>query len=249
MRATPPATDSAVGQSQTAPQRRAENLAFIFQEFLTVIARLRSRRQAVTDAEVFRAQMREALRQADQQARLRGYTAEDINLAIFAVVALLDESILTTRNPVFANWPRKPLQEELFGHHIAGEIFFQNLQNLLGRKDSQELADLLEVYYLCLLLGFAGRYGAGGRAELRSIMQSVAEKIQRIRQSSMVLSPTWAVGSEKVRLAARDPWVRRLAIGAASGFLLTVFLFIVFKLLLSSGASELATLAAQGVRP
>ena len=48
------------------------------------------------------------------------------------MVAFLDESILNLRNPVFADWPRKPLQEELFGHHMAGEIFFQNLQPLAG---------------------------------------------------------------------------------------------------------------------
>lgn len=235
---------SAARPSEAVSQRRADNLAFIFQEILTVIVRLRSGRQAVPDAEAFRTQMREALRQADQQARVRGYAAEDVSLAIFAVVALLDETILTTRHAVFAHWPRKPLQEELFGHHVAGEIFFQNLQGLLGCKDSQELADLLEVYYLCMLLGFAGRYGAGGRAELRSIMQSVAEKIRRIRRSSTELSPAWALPIESVRMPSSDPWVGRLAIGAAASFLVAALLFLAFKLLLSSGASELAALAA-----
>lgn len=229
-------------------ERRADNLAFLFQEILTVIARLRSGRQAVPDAEVFRAQMREALRQIDQQARVRGYSAEHVNLAIFAVVALLDESILATRNPVFAHWPRKPLQEELFGHHVAGEIFFQNLQALLGLKDSQELADLLEVYYLCLLLGFAGRYGAGGRAELRALMQAVADKIRRIRPGPPELSPAWAPPAEAVPQNAGDPWVRPLAWAAGGAFLLMAVLFIVWKLLLGSGVSELARLASQGVR-
>jgi type VI secretion system protein ImpK len=248
MMGAPPQAAPGAGGGQAVLERRAENLAFIFQEILTVIARLRSGRQAVPDAEAFRTQMREALRQADQQARLRGYSAEDVNLAIFAVVALLDESILTTRNPVFAHWPRMPLQEELFGHHVAGEIFFQNLQALLGMKDSQELADLLEIYYLCLLLGFAGRYGAGGRAELRSLMQATGDKIRRIRQSSTALSPAWAPPAEPVRAGGFDPWVRRLAIGAGAGFLLAALLFIVFKVLLSSGASELAAMASQGVR-
>jgi len=235
----------AAGVLDAASQRRAENLAFVFQEILTVVVRLRSGRQAVSDAESFRAQMREGLRLADQEARRRGYSADDVQFAIFAVVALLDESILTARNPVFANWPRKPLQEELFGHHIAGEIFFQNLERLLGRKDSHELADLLEVYYLSLLLGFAGRYGAGGRAELRSIMERLAEKIRRIRQSSPLLSPAWALPSESVRLAQTDPWVRRLMFGAAGSCLLALLLFGLFKLLLGSGASELGAIAGQ----
>ncbi|MCS7314015.1 MAG: DotU family type IV/VI secretion system protein [Bryobacteraceae bacterium] len=229
---------------QAVAQRRSENLAFLFQEILTVIVRLRSGRHAVQDAEIFRAQMREALRQVDQQARLRGYSSEDVNLAIFAVVALLDETILTTRNPVFAHWARKPMQEELFGHHVAGEIFFQNLQALLGLKDSQELADLLEVYYLCLLLGFAGRYGAGGRGELRSITQAVAEKIRRIRAPGADFSPAWLPPAEAVPGANFDPWVRRLAWAAAGSLALAALLFLVFRMLLTGDMRELAGLLA-----
>src|SRR4028118_633683 len=105
-------------------QRRAENLAFVLQEVLTVTERLRVGRQTVTDAATFRHQFREALKLADNEARKRGYPAEDTQLAIFAVVAYLDESILNLRSPIFADWPRRPLQEELFGHNVAGEIFF-----------------------------------------------------------------------------------------------------------------------------
>ena len=143
--------------------RRQENLAYAFQELLTVCERLRSGRQQVTDAETFRRQVREAIKRADAEARGRGYTAEQIRLAIFAVVAFLDESVLNLRSPVFADWPRRPMQEELFGLHVAGEVFFQNVQKLLGMTDSPELADVLEVYQLCLLLGFAGRYSLSGR--------------------------------------------------------------------------------------
>ena len=145
----------------SAVASRSDNLALILQEVLTAVVRLRSNRQAVSDANSFRIHMREALKAADQEARKRGYNADTIRDAVFAVVAFLDESILNSRNPLFADWPRKPLQEELFGTHIAGEVFFQNLQRLVGQSDSPELADLLEVYYLCILLGFAGRYSAG----------------------------------------------------------------------------------------
>jgi len=241
---TTPRSRGGEAAGELASQRRGDNLAYLFQEIFTVMVRLRSGRQAVPDAEVFRAQMREALRQVDQQARVRGYSSDDVNLAIFAVVALLDETILTMRNPVFAQWPRKPMQEELFGHHVAGEIFFQNLQALLGLKDSQELADLLEVYYLCLLLGFAGRYGAGGRAELRSITQAVGEKIRRIRGGATEFSPAWLPGAERAPAGGWDPWVRRLAYAAAGALVLAVALFVLFRLLLASGTGELAGLLA-----
>ena len=223
--------------------RRMENLAFVFQELLTVGERLRSNRQQVSDAASFRAQIWGTVKLADDEARRRGYTAEDIELAIFAVVAFLDESILNLRLPVFGDWPRQPLQEERYGHHIAGEIFFQNLQKLLGRSDSQELADLLEVYYLCLLLGFAGRYSMGGRGDLRAIAGQTAEKIQRIRQAGGELSPGWRLPHETARAMGGDPWVGRLLIGAAFCFLLMLILFGGFYLLLRPDLGTLETMA------
>jgi type VI secretion system protein ImpK len=88
-----------------------------------------------------------------------GYTSEDVRLAAFAVVALLDESALNARQPALADWARRPLQDELFGGHLAGEWFFQHVEQLLARPDSAALADVLEVHQLVLLLGFRGRYG------------------------------------------------------------------------------------------
>jgi type VI secretion system protein ImpK len=223
--------------------RRAENLAFAFQEVLTVGERLRANRQAVSDSESFRYQIREALKMADTEARKRGYTGDDIQLAIFAVVAFLDESILNLRNPIFADWPRRPLQEELFGHHIAGEIFFQNLQKIMGRDESQDTADLLEVYYLCMLLGFAGKYSMHGRGDLQGIMNAVGTKIRRIRQMQADLSPVWQLPEERVQVASSDPWVKRLMFVALGCFLLAAILFGVYKMNLGSGVSSVQNVA------
>jgi hypothetical protein len=45
-------------QSSAPQQRRTENLALAFQEVLTAVVRLRSGRQEVSDAELFRQQIR-----------------------------------------------------------------------------------------------------------------------------------------------------------------------------------------------
>src|SRR6202142_332992 len=193
--------------SSPAMDRRGWNLALGFQEVFTAVVRLRYNRQAVPDAESFRAQMRQALRGAEHDARARGCSPEDVKQVIFGVVAFLDESVLSSGNPVFANWPRRPLQEELFGHQLAGEMFYQELQKTLNRPDSQEVADLLEVSYLCLLLGFKGRYAAGG--DLRSIMSAIQEKIRRVRGPVGPLSPRGAIPSDVVRVQS-DRWSRRL---------------------------------------
>lgn len=224
--------------------RRPENIALIFQELLTAIVRLRSNRQPVNDAEAFRQQIREALRTAVQTARDRGgYAPDDIRMATLAVVGFLDETVLTLQNPVFANWPRRPLQEELFGNHLAGETFFENLRQLLGRENTPELADLLEVHQLCLLLGYRGRYSLGDRGEVRSILNETGDRIRRIRGSAVTLSPDWAPAQQTVQVR-KDPWSRRLMFGAAACLLLTALLFVLFKVLLTSGASAIEKMAS-----
>ena len=226
-------------------ERRPENLALVFQEILTAIVRLRTHRQVVSDPELFRAQMREALKTADQDGRTRGYTAEQIKLGIFAVVAFLDESILNLQQPVFAHWHRKPLQEELFGVDIAGEIFFNNIQRLLGQRDSHDLADVLETYELCLLLGFRGRYGLGGQAELRSVVETIKDKLRRIRGGSLELSPFWRIPPGKIKLTRSDPWVKRLLWTAVGCFVLLILLFGIYSITLGSGVSDLRAVPAQ----
>ncbi len=224
---------------------RTENLALAFQEAITAIVRLRSNRQPVTNSEVFRSHVRQLLSAADQEARNRGYSGEDARLATFAAVAFLDESVLNLHNPVFADWPRKPLQEELFGGHVAGEIFFQSLQRLLERNESPQLADVLEVYQLCVLLGYRGKYGSGGQAELKASMDTVAQKIRRIRKDTGRLSPDWAPPAGGPALAAADPWLRRLVIAATACVLLAIVLFAGFKLSLSSGISGIQAAMAE----
>ena len=220
--------------TSTPDNRRPENLALIFQEALTAIERLRANRQGVSDANAFRHHMREACKTATDKALAAGYNAEDTRYATYAVVAFLDESVLNSHNPIFADWLRKPLQEELFGVQIAGEVFFHYLQQLLGKSDSSDLADLLEVYYLCMLLGFSGRYSAGNRGELSQIMTLTADKIRRIRGRFGQLSPAWMV-PPGAAAARSDPWVKKLGWTAAICAAMMVLLFIIYTVVLRSG--------------
>ncbi len=236
---------SALPQSpRPAPAQGRENLALIYQEVLTAITRFRSNRQVATDAGVFRNQIKAAIRAAEAAAMASAYPVEDARLATFAVVAFLDESILNSGNPVFADWPRMPLQEELFGGHTAGEIFFHCIDRLLARGDSPQVADVLEVFALCLELGYRGRYSLSGQEGVRPVLSAMAEKMQRIRGGPGPLSPNWAPPQDAVRTKAYDPWARRLAFGALGFLVLALLLFAGFKVSLMSGASVLHSTAS-----
>ena len=173
------------------PERRG-SLALFLEEVLTVVCRLRGDKPVGSDPVVFRDRVKKWFSKAAREAAQAGYSEESITMAGYAVIAFLDESVLNSPQPMFSEWPRKPLQEEIFGEFLGGEAFFSNLDHLLNQPDSEELGDLIEVYLLCLSLGFQGRYAAGGRRELDGFKRRSRDKIVRIRGAWGDLSPSWS---------------------------------------------------------
>ena len=221
-------------------------LALILQEAITAVVRLRANRQPITDAGAFRTQMMQLLARAEQEARAAGFSEQDARLGVFAVVAFLDESALNTGQPALAEWARKPLQDELYGGHMGGEWFFQHVDQLLSRPDDAQLADLLEVHQLCLLLGFKGRYGAGDQSPLHAITSRVSERINRLRGPAGDLAPEWRPPNDAI--VERDPWLRRLTIGAIATVVLAVGLWGSYTMLLQSDRADVRSLVVTDAR-
>lgn len=219
---------------------RTWNLALAFEEIFTVVVRFRDGRQAPPSADSFRAGLKTWLARAEEQALGRGYKPDDVKWAKFAVVAFIDESILNSRSDAFRDWQRSPLQVELYGGNIAGEVFFQSLEQALRRQDSLETADLLEVFYLCLSLGYRGRYVAAP-GELNAIMQAVREKISRCRGGASALSPRAELPDEAVPAAAGDALSKKLGLAAVACLIITALLFGGYEAMVISGASSLQT--------
>ena len=87
----------------TTPQAAAHptgELAFALQEAFTVVVRLRTGRQGTADVQAFRAHVKQLLAAADQRARSTGYSGETVKLAVYAFIALLDESVLGSSQPM-----------------------------------------------------------------------------------------------------------------------------------------------------
>lgn len=231
-------TQPAVIDPAAATASRAGHLALIVQELLTATVRLRANRQGPTDAESFRAHLKQLIGRADQDARQAGYTQGDVRYALYAVVAFIDESILNSAQPMFRDWPRRPLQDELFGGHVGGEAFFQYLQQLMTRDGTSDTADVLEVYLLCLLLGFQGRYSATNRDELGLWTSRLRELLARMRGGTPPLAPDWAIPAGEVMPRQSDPWLRRLLYAGGGTLVVALVLFVIYLIVLrSSGPS------------
>jgi type VI secretion system protein ImpK len=91
--------------------------------------------------------------QANACLENRGVSKEDCDHARFAIFAWIDEVILNSPWSEKDQWQRQQLQRLHFQTADAGELFFDRL-NTLGPHQN----DVREVYYLCLAMGFTGRY-------------------------------------------------------------------------------------------
>jgi type VI secretion system protein ImpK len=236
-----------------APVTRS--LASCYENAITTVLRLSALEgQPLPNSQGFRTNILAALKSALEQAKGYGYSSDSNQLACFAVVALLDESVLKLQSPAFADWAQRPVQEEMFGHNRAGEVFFDNLRSLLARPDSQDTAEILEVYCLCMLLGFRGQYafssGASGffgqtgssptlSGDIQALVRQARDKINRIRGLASFL-PDGQPPPEVKQTAAADRWTRGLGIAAIVLLVLTILAFGGFWLVLSSGASQIS---------
>lgn len=216
---------------------RTANLASCFQEVITAVLRVRSQRQSVQNIETFRTQLRQLMQTAMNEARTLGYNSQYIQITVLVTVGFLDETVLNLGTGVVADWSRRPLQEELFGGHVAGETVFVNLRQLLQEQDAPELADVLEIHCLCLELGYKGRYAFSNGAELRQIIQMCREKILRIR-GSRPMFPELASLPAAVPVRS-DLLGRSLLVAAIALVVVTLAAFAGYEASLSSGISHL----------
>jgi type VI secretion system protein ImpK len=222
--------------TETTPSQ--ENLALFYQGLLTGIVRLQSQRQHISDAESFRRRTKATLHEVEQVAIAAGYDGRDVQDTHFAVVAFLDAVVLNSRDPIRGEWERKPLQEELFGKAEAGVVFCAKLDAFRARRDSAQLADILEVYLLCLLLGFEGRYAGGMRGELESITHRIRKRIQDIRGRSRQLSPSGFLPPDLAPLAPVSRGQDRFRLVMLAAVICTILCFGLFFLLLNSNLSQ-----------
>jgi type VI secretion system protein ImpK len=220
------------------PAPKLDRLALLYEGILTATVRVQTARQQVQDPENFRTRMKQALREIASTAARKGYSADDVQEANFAVVAFLDETVLTS-DASASEWAQKSLGEELFGQRSAGELFFKRLETLRANRDSQSLAEVLEVYYLCLLLGYEGKFAGGSKAELQLLMSNLRDRIERIFGRSPEFSPDGALPDEPVAAAPLvDPLDRQVKLFALAALILAVVCFFGFSLYLGSKSSD-----------
>ena len=181
----------AVMQGAVAAANEKPGLKDLVQDFISMALIVRRGRQ-VTSVSAFESSVERFFAELEREARAANYSVEQVKDTQYALCAFLDESVLRSGdNELRRHFELQPLQFRYFGVHLAGQGFFEKIDTL--RADVKHNLDVLEVYHLCLALGFEGKFSLGQKDQLRYLAKTLGQDIARYRKPPKALSPDWAL--------------------------------------------------------
>ena len=178
-------------------------------------------------------------------ANKSGSSDETVEGAVFALCCLADDVAAAT--PWGKEWAGNGLLKEMRNQENGAQAFFELV--VQAQKEPEKNADLLEFLYICMALGFQGRFRDGsaeGSAELGRIRAELHALVTRRRGRPDALSERWrpAKVPPDVRESgsARAPW--RTIVAPAFALLL---LFVGYKI--AQRTSEAPESPSTSVKP
>jgi len=184
------------------------------------------------DAASLLARFEDLFRVFESRAIRGGYTEGEMGFAKYALAGTADEAILLSNLPVKDEWLGRPLQMVFFDDFSAGETFYEKLDAARTNR-TNKAADVLEVFHLCLALGFKGKYGdSRGTERRRVLMDALASEINQSRNvsadspmSPTGLSPEGVAGVPRRLgfLAGGPVWVVPLAVVVVLMLMLIIY--------------------------
>jgi type VI secretion system protein ImpK len=197
------------------------------------------------DASELRRTALDDLRAFEDQARQSGVSNDIVLAARYALCAALDEAVLATPWGGQSEWSQHPLLVTLHRETWGGEKFFDVLERV--SREPAKFIDLMELQYLCLAFGFAGKYHVRerGHEQLAEITHGLYRRIREVRGAPAAeLSLRWQGLEHRQHPVTREvPWW----VVAAAGLALAAATFTFYYTGLARSAAPIqATLAKLG---
>jgi type VI secretion system protein ImpK len=184
------------------------------------------RQQAVQEVRAFEERMRGA-----------GVGAEDAVVARYVLCGFMDSAVLNTPWGAQGDWASQSLLVLFHKEVSSGEKFFDIVGRL--RTDPKRYIDLIELAYVCLALGYEGKYrhdpsGQGRLAELQHDLYRLIREQRQVRDED--LSPHWKGVEDR-----RNPIIRYVPwwIIAAAGLAILTGTFVVLHSKLAAQAQPI----------
>lgn len=188
-------------------------------------------------------ELKRLVSQSENLCRQWQLDPEDFDQARFMVSAWVDEALLASNWNHKQLWQHEQLQRQLYNTTDAGVEVFERLNNLGPHE-----RDVREVFYICLSLGFKGRFIQDGDEFLLEQLRTSNLKILLGTPGGIPSMETMELFPEaiptKVAEISSKPVNFRLtpmaALALAGPALLFVFLYLVYRFALSGAAGKLS---------
>jgi type VI secretion system protein ImpK len=165
-----------------------------------------------------RRQTLEQIREFEERARAAGVTPETTLAARYVLCAAVDEAVLATPWGNQSEWGEQTLLVTLHRETWGGEKFFDMLERIC--RDPSRHIDLMELQYVCLTLGFAGKYQVLERGHVR-LAEIQADLYRQIRTFRGVPAPDLSLRWRGMQ-DRRNPVIRYVPWWVVGAFTLVV---------------------------
>lgn len=160
------------------------------------------------DLQALNQRLSSELKLFEHRALHDGAESSQVMAARYVLCTAVDEAVVTTPWGNESEWSQMSLLSSFHNETFGGEKFFQLLERL-SRNPVKHLP-MLELMYLCLSLGFEGKYRVmpRGMLELEAVRDSLYRQIRQLRGDvPREVSPHWkGLRDTRRRLVRIVPW-------------------------------------------
>jgi len=190
------------------------------QPLLGLVIRLR-RMDSCSDVARLYVNVRDQITALSEEVRHLGYDSATQLAYRYALCAFVDEAVMTTTWGSSSVWRERSLLSYHHNETWGGEKFFTVLVRM--QMDPAKYRDVLEFKYLCLCLGFQGKYGGqlNSQDTLNTLIAQLHQTLRTLRGDApeRLTDAPANVASRRYRLGRQwplwTPWA--LALAALTG--------------------------------
>jgi type VI secretion system protein ImpK len=173
----------------------------------------------------------DTMMQNGREARIPEQDMVDVK---YALAAFADEVIYHSNWPGRTQWLNNPLQLQFFHENTAGDGFFERLDMLHAQRGRDHVT---QIYFLCLALGFQGKFRLGAQEQLAAVAEGVGNHVALSVGGSDVLAPNAERKDGGTGAVRRELPFLAVALGF---FVLALLIVIVLRLIIGSSADDVA---------
>ena len=158
---------------------------------LTLMIKLRTTMQHANVPDLHK-RLTNEIKTFESKTRNAGIASDSVIAARYLLCSVIDEVVLNTPWGASSGWSQHSLLSLFHQETSGGEKCFLILQRMLETPGTH--LDILELFYICLSLGFQGKYRvvARGNEQIEQIRDNLYQTIENHRPvAAPELSPHW----------------------------------------------------------